>query len=199
MNLRDKTSALKGDTICNDFLLRLEDQPTPETIRKLQLRIDELEDRLIDQAKLNQCKELELRRIYDEKKGQWILKYLEVKAELKNFKSIHEDKCRLWHQDTSSLVQVITFLLQIIREKEIETFDLLSELRKELGLIVLATLQPSQESRQFHEEHFSGRSHDKILAELDIRLDGMSSTAKKAKGDFCSNNLLLSPKIDFKL
>ena len=191
MNLRDKSPVLKGDTICNDFLLRLEDQPTPETIRKLQLRIDELEDKLIDQARLNQCKELELRRVYDENKGQWILKYLEVKAELKNFKASYEDKCRLWHQDSSSLVQVITFLLQIIREKEIETLDILSELSKELGLIVLTTLHPSQESKKFHEAYFSGHSHDKNLAELEIRLDGISSTAKKATGDFCSNSLLL--------
>ena len=141
MNPNPKPSQSSQSGLYADFLIHLEEQPTPETIKRLQRKIEELQEKVLEQAKQAHRKELEFHRLFDEKKGRWVLRYLEVKVQLANFKAYHEEQSNMWKRDSSDLVRVIKILSQNIREKEGKTLGLLKDLDRDINWMIATSSQ----------------------------------------------------------
>ena len=60
--------SINSDSVYRDFVLKLEENARPETILKLHLRIEELENQLSSQIQAFQKRELELHKQFDQKK-----------------------------------------------------------------------------------------------------------------------------------
>jgi len=133
MSTHLKHSLSSHNNLYADFLIHLEEQPTPETIKRLQQKIEELQEKVLEQAKQAKTKELELHRLYDEKKGKWVLRYLEAKVQLTNFKAYHDEQSKMWNRDSSDLVRVIKILSQNIRDKEQKTLELLKDIDRDVN------------------------------------------------------------------
>lgn len=141
MNPNLKPAQSSQTNLYADFLIHLEEQPTPETIKRLQQKIEELQEKVLEQAKQAHRKELELHRLHDEKKGRWVLKYLEVKVQLANFKTYHEEQSNMWKRDSNDLVRVIKILSQTIREKEGKIIELLKDLDRDVNWMMATSSQ----------------------------------------------------------
>lgn len=136
MSIHPNLTTSSQSPLYSEFLLHLEELPTPETIKKLQIRISQLEDRLLETNKQAHCRELEFHRLFNEKKGQWVLKYLELKSELANTKNYYEDKNNQWEQDASQLVKIIKFLTNACKQKEEQVNTVLKALDSDFSLII---------------------------------------------------------------
>jgi len=155
-----------NDVIYKDFLLKLEEEPTPELVKRLQNKIEELENKLIEQTKAAQQRELEQHQIFDQKKSRWILRYLDAKMQLENNKSFYQDGKKLWHQDTKNLFNAIKILFKNMKEKDNQCLDMLKDLEKELqsALNVSLNLSCSHNSNP-HLDHHRTPVHDVQISE----------------------------------
>lgn len=183
MNAKLKNSSQSENIIYNDFLLKLEEHPTPETIKKLQIKIDELEDKLLDQARLSQCKELELRRQFDEQKGRILMKYLELKAQYSNFKNFYQEKRTLWEKDNSNLLKVIRSLVKAITHKEEGMLDILKDLDRDLNWGITTSFQSSYTQNTLKENCFLPFSEKKNIEEpVNIKTGFFSGLKEVTRG-----------------
>ena len=171
MNINPQLTTSSQSPPYSEFLLHLEELPTPETIKKLQARIHELEDRLLEQNKQAHCRELDFHRHFNEKKGQWVLKYLELKSELANTKNSYEERNNQWEQDASQLVKIIKFLTNTVKTKEEQANTIIKALDADFSLI----LNHSQSSKREFGTADTGRV-------------SQSSACNSHRGD--ANNLL---------
>ncbi len=131
-----------------DFLIKLEENAKPETILKLQLRIEELEKQLSNQTQAFQKRELELHKQFDQKKSQWIVKYYELKLQLEkqktNFKTIQQTS----DQDFIQLYQTIHQLVEKLKKKDEDHLCNLRQLEKEIS-VSMGTVANSPKANEF--------------------------------------------------
>lgn len=115
----------KEGQIYRNSLRKLEENTSTETILKLSLRIEELENKLLDQNQFYQKRELELHKQFDQKKYKWILKYLEIKVQLEKLKEANNKTKKTCHQDVMNLYNTVHALLEKLKSKnELEIADL---------------------------------------------------------------------------
>jgi hypothetical protein len=132
-----------NDVLYKDFLLKLEEEPTPENMKKLHEKIDELETKLVSQTKASQQRELELQRLVDENKGKWIVKYLEAKMQIENMKAFYQDGKNFWQKDLKNLFAAIKILFKTIKDKDSQNLEMLKDIERELSSVFTASLNLS--------------------------------------------------------
>lgn len=172
-----------NDVIYKDFLLKLEEEPTPELVKKLHNKIEELENKLIQQNKAAQQRELEQHQIFDQKKGRWILRYLDAKMQLENNKTFYQDGKKIWHQDTNNMFKAIKILFKKIKEKDNQCLDMLKDLEKELQCALSASINlSSSHNSNPHLDHHRTPAHDLEIIEEAFIQDVRFSEPKISSG-----------------
>jgi len=105
-------------------------------------RISELEDQIQQlntiiekQKEFYQRKELELLQNFDSKKGNWIVKYIETKAELDNVKKFYDEGKLTWQKNLKLLYIIIKTLFQQLQDNDKNHLHILKNIELEIKRI----------------------------------------------------------------
>jgi len=130
------------DQAYRDLLLHLEENLNVETLLKMSIRIEELENKLHDQHHIAQKRELELHKQFDQKKYKWIFKYLEIKLQLEKLKETNNQTQKTLHQDLLNLCNTVHLLLKKLKEKDDMYLNEFRSLEKDIADSMTSLLNP---------------------------------------------------------
>jgi len=148
-------STPKENQLYKNFLHKFQENANPETVLKLSLRIEELENQLLDQHQLAQKRELELHKQFDQKKYKWILKYLEIKLQLEKLKETNNKIKKNFCQDLLDLSDTVQLLLKKSRERDELQLSDLKALEKDIAELTAPFNPSDQTNKGFDLEQFS--------------------------------------------
>ena len=122
---------------CRELLLNLEENTNnPNTIKSLHKKIDDLQTKIIEQQQQYQKRELELHKDYDLKKSKLIMRYLEMKIQVDNYKNFYDEGKKIWQKDLKNLYHLIQDLLKKIKEKDEQYLIILQDIDREFNLLL---------------------------------------------------------------
>ena len=170
-----------NELICRELLLNLEENTNnPNTIKSLHKKIDDLQTKIIEQQQLYQKRELELHKDYDKKKSKLIMRYLEMKIQVDNYKNFYDEGKKIWQQDLKNLYHLIQDLLKKIKEKDEQYLIILQDIDREFNLLLnyIANHDNIYKNESTQKKKYGSSNNTLRLASPRLREKSGSSTGK---------------------
>lgn len=147
-------------SIVNVYKDILEDMDEEAHAKNLNLKIQELERKIHEQAQQQTNQEFEFHHQFDRKKVRWVLKFLEMKLELENYKKFYQDGKRLWLEDLKNLCRVIQTLFKKMKEKDDHYISVLKDIDREVAKFYKGQNPPTTKLKDSAFQPFPVRTND---------------------------------------